>query len=177
VSCQPRSVLLDKGVIRRVYERRVRFALGVPPTPAHVEAANAYAQLCVPARRLYITAQTAHILDRRPPLFAAPFLTETYTLQKGRYLRRWARRLRDFTFTPEDAIVVAYGSFGIDAHRASIGVEAIVTNDLKLATHFHAHQAEIVHRFQDMIAQLPTPYAALTLPEIVTTANILSQAS
>jgi hypothetical protein len=170
-------VLLDKGVIRRVYERRVRFALGVPPTPAHVEAANAYAQLCIPARRLYITAQTAHILDRRPPLFAAPFLTETYTLQKGRYLRRWARRLRDFTFTPEDAIVVAYGSFGIDAHRASIGVEAIVTNDLKLATHFHAHQAEIVHRFQDMIAQLPTPYAALTLPEIVTTANILSQAS
>ena len=60
MSFQPRSVLFDKGVIRRVYERRVRLALGVPPTPAHVEAANVYAQL-YPSRRLYITGQTAHI--------------------------------------------------------------------------------------------------------------------
>ena len=73
VSCQPRSVLLDKGVIRRVYERRVRFALGVPQPPAHVEAANAYAQLCIPAQRLYITAQTAHILDRRPAALCRAF--------------------------------------------------------------------------------------------------------
>jgi hypothetical protein len=132
VSFQPRSVLFDKGVIRRVYERRVRLALGVPPTPAHVEAANVYAQLCISSRLLYITAQTAHILNRRLPLFAKPFLAETYPLQKGRYLRRWARRLRELRFAPEDAIVVAYGSFGIDLRLSSIGVEAIVTNDLKL---------------------------------------------
>ena len=176
VSFQPRSVLFDKGVIRRVYERRVRLALSAPPTPAQVEAANVYAQLCTPPRRVYITEQTAHILRRRPPLFAAPFLVETSPLQKGRYLRRWARRLRELTFAPEDAIVVAYGSFGIDGRIPSIGVEAIVTNDLKLATHFYAHHAEIVHRFHDMIAQLPAPYAALTLPAVVTTASILAQA-
>jgi hypothetical protein len=52
VSFQPRSVLFDKGVIRRAYERRVRLALGMPPMPAHVEAANVYAQLCTPSRRL-----------------------------------------------------------------------------------------------------------------------------
>ena len=78
---QPHSVLFDKGVIRRVYERRVRLALGVPPTPAQVEAANVYAQFCTPSRRLYITAQTAHILDRRPPLLATPFLAETFPLR------------------------------------------------------------------------------------------------
>jgi hypothetical protein len=166
---------LDKGVIRRVYERRVRLALGAPPTPAHVEVANVYAQLCTPDRHLYITAQTAHILSRRPPLFAAPFLAETAPLQKGRYLRRWARRLREFTFAPEDAIVVSYGSFGIDLRVPSIGVEAIVTNDVKLATHFHAHTAEITYRFHAMIAQLPAPYAAVTLPAVVTTASILAQ--
>ena len=176
VSFQPRSVLFDKGVIRRVYERRVRLALGMPPMPAHVEAANVYAQLCTPSRRLYITAQTAHILSRRPPLFAAPFLAQTSSLQKGRYLRRWARRLRELTFAPEDAIVVAYGSFGIDGRVPSIGVEAIVTNDLKLASHFHAHHVEIAHRFHDMIAQLPAPYTALTLPAVVTTASILAYA-
>jgi len=155
VSFQPHSVLFDKGVIRRVYERRVRLALSTPPTLAQVEAANVYAQLCIPPRRLYITAQTAHILHRRSPLFAAPFLAETYALQKGRYLRRWARRLRALMFAPEDAIVVAYGSFGIDERLPSIGVEAIVTNDLKLATHFHTLQAEIARRFHDMITQLP----------------------
>jgi hypothetical protein len=166
---------LDKGVIRRVYERRVRFALGVPPTPAQVEAANVYAQLCRPPQRLYITEQTVQILRRRPPLFAAPFLAETSPSQKGRYLRRWARRLRALMFAPEDAIIVAYGSFGIDARLPSVGVEAIVTNDVRLATHFHTRQAEIARRFQDMIAQLPAPYAALTLPTVVTTASILAQ--
>jgi len=176
VSFQPRSVLFDKGVIRRVYERRVRLALGVPPTPAQVEAANIYAQLCTMPRRLYITAQTAHILHRRPPLFAAPFLQETHPLQKGRYLRRWARRLRELRFAPEDAIVVAYGSFGIDLRFSSIGVEVIITNDLRLATHFHAHQGEIAHRFHDMIAQLPAPYAMLTLPAVMTAASILARA-
>lgn len=176
MSFQPHSVLFDKGVIRRVYERRVRLALNTPPTLAQVEAANVYAQLCIPPRRLYITAQTAHILHRRPPLFAAPFLAETYALQKGRYLRRWARRLRALMFAPEDAIVVAYGSFGIDERLPSIGVEAIVTNDLKLATHFHTLQAEIARRFHDMITQLPAPYAALTLPAVLTTASILAQA-
>jgi len=166
---------LDKGVIRRVYERRVRMALSTPPTPAQVEAANVYAQLCIPPRRLYITAQTAHILQRRLPLFATPFLAETYSLQKGRYLRRWARRLRALMFAPEDAIVVAYGSFGIDLRVPSIGVEAIVTTDQRLATHFHTRHAVIAHRFHDMIAQLPAPYAALTLPTVVTTASLLAQ--
>jgi hypothetical protein len=79
--------------------------------------------------------------------------------------------LRELTFAPEDAMVVAYGSFGIDGRVPSIGVEAIVTNDLKLVRHFHAHHVEIVHRFHDMIAQLPAPYTALTLPGVVTTAT------
>lgn len=79
-------------------------------------------------------------------------------------------------FAPEDAIVVAYGSFGIDLRIPSIGVEATVTTDQRLATHFHTRFAEIAHRFHDMIAQLLTPYAVLTLPAVVTTARILTQA-
>jgi hypothetical protein len=84
--------------------------------------------------------------------------------------------LRELAFAPEDAIVVAYGSFGIDGRMPSIGVEAIVTNDLKLAAHFHAHAMEIAHRFHEMITQLPAPYAALTLPAVLTTASILAHA-
>ena len=59
---QPNSVLLDKGVIRRVYERRVRLALGKPPTVLQVEAANSYAYVATIANRLYITEQTSNLL-------------------------------------------------------------------------------------------------------------------
>ncbi len=88
----PRSVLLDKGVVRRVYEARVRMARGHPPTLLQAEASNAYARLRGLDIRLYITLQTAHILHGRPAVFAAAVLNQTHTLQKARYLRRWARR-------------------------------------------------------------------------------------
>jgi hypothetical protein len=84
--------------------------------------------------------------------------------------------LRALQFAPEDAIVVAYGSFRIDLRVPSIVVETIVTNDVKLATYFHAHLAEIAHRFREMIAQLPAPYTTVTLPAVVTTASILARA-
>jgi hypothetical protein len=167
--------LFDKGVIRRVYERRVRLARGAPPTLSQVEAANVYAHLSTPSYALYITTQTEQVLRRRPTLFAAPLLMETRPLQKGRYLRRWARRLREFLFSPEDAIVLAYGSFGIDLNSTQVGVDTIVTNDFRLARHFQAHQAEIDHRFSEMRVQLPAPYATLTLPDVVTTTSILDR--
>src|SRR5437879_2057756 len=93
-------------------------------------------------------------------------------------IREWPRgKIRLYRPHPlERGIVVAYGSFGIDLRVPSIGVEALVTTDQRLATHFHTRHAEIAHRFHDMIAQLPAPYAALTLPTVVTTASLLAQA-
>ena len=52
-------------------------------------------------------------------------------------MRQWARRLRDSEFSPEDAIILAYGSFGITSDLSNIGIEAIVTTDLKLAAKYH----------------------------------------
>lgn len=111
---QPNSVLLDKGVIRRVYECRVRLASGNTPTLLQVESANTYTRIAAITSRLYITEQTFNVLKLRPQVFAATILNETLVLKKARYLRRWARRLRDFAFSSEDAIVLAYGSLGLD---------------------------------------------------------------
>jgi hypothetical protein len=168
------SVLLDKNVIRRVYERRVRLALGQAPTLLQAEAANAYDRLCALANQLYITEETANILQRRPAVFASPFLADTQTLTKARYLRRWARRLRELSFSPEDAIVVAYASFGVDLKTHAIGAQLIVTGDLKLIAHFNVKQEEIRVRFEDMISSLPPPYQTLTLPKIMTPTDILT---
>lgn len=174
LSFQSTSVLLDKGVVRRVYEARVRLALGQPPTLQQAEAANVWSRLRAFDISMSITEQTAHILQRRSPLFAAALLAQTRTLQKGRYLRRWARRLRDVGFSPEDAIVIAYGSFGVDLHAQGIGVEAVITNDLKLKTHFAARFPAIQDSFANMVTQLPEPYRELTLPRVVATAEVLA---
>jgi len=42
------------------------------------------------------------------------FLKRVKVLYPGRYFKRWARRLRDRTFTREDAKVLALGTFGTD---------------------------------------------------------------
>jgi hypothetical protein len=157
-----------------MYERRVRLVLGKPPTVLQVEAANSYDYVSTITNRLYITEQTANILKRRTEIFAAPLLAETRPLKKARYLRRWARRLTDFAFSSEDAIVLAYGSFGLDVESKTVGVDAIITTDIRLAEHYERRQAEIKNRFNDMIVNLPEPYAALRLPQVLTTAVILS---
>jgi hypothetical protein len=172
---RPASVLLDKGVVRRVYEARVRLALGQPPTLQQAEAANVWARFRALAIPLYITAQTEHVLQRRSPVFATALLTHTRVLRKGRYLRRWARRLRDVSFSPEDAIVLAYGSFGLDFQAQRVGVEAIVTNDQKLATNFTTRFTVIQEHFTNMVGQLVEPYRELTLPRVVATAEMLAE--
>jgi hypothetical protein len=157
-----------------VYEARVRLALVQPPTLQQAEAANVWSRLRALSIPLYITAQTEHILQRRPALFATALLAQTRAMKKGRYLRRWARRLRDVSFSPEDAIVLAYGSFGLDLQTQRVGVETIVTNDLKLAVNFNARFNAIQEHFANMVGQLPEPYRALTLPRVVTTAEVLT---
>jgi hypothetical protein len=152
----------------------VRLAQGLSPTPLQTEAADAYARLDALTKQLYITEQTAHILQRRPPQYAAAILNDTRTLRKGRYLRRWARRLRSFGFSPEDAMVIAYGSFGVDLNSLLVGIEAIVTNDFRLVSNFNEQQAKIKTRFEQMARKLSEPYASLQLPAVLTTATVLA---
>jgi len=161
-------------VLRRVYERRVRLALGKPPTVLQVEAANSFAYIGSITDRVYITEQTANILKRRTEVFAAPLLADTRPLKKARYLRRWARRLTEFAFSSEDAIILAYGSFGLDVESKSVGVDAIITTDIRLADHYSHGYTEIENRFNDMILNLPESYRRLTLPKVVTTATVLT---
>ena len=163
-------------MIRRLYERRVRLALSKPPTVLQVEAANSFAYVATVANHLYITEQTSNILKRRTPIFAVPILAETRPLKKARYLRRWARRLSEFGFSSEDAIVLAYGSFGLDVESQTVGVDAIITTDIQLAGRFNQRHPEIKGRFDDMIVNLPKAYSQVTLPQVVTTATVLTLA-
>lgn len=159
---------------RRVYEFRVRVANNLPPTQLQTESMIVFRRLSHRAVQLYITTECANILQRRQPRYAKTMLNRAETLRKGRYLRRWARRFRSFGFSPEDAVVVAYASFGLDSRPQLAQVEALVTNDFRLANNFKAQKASIEDRFKRMINDLLDPYSSLTLPEVMTTADALA---
>lgn len=57
------------------------------------------------------------------------FLKRIEVLYHGCYFKRWARRLREDTFTREDAKVLALGTFGTDEAGQILGVHTIVTYD------------------------------------------------
>jgi hypothetical protein len=154
----------------------LRLALAELPTLLQIEAANSYARIATITNRLYITEQTSNVLKLRAQVFAAPILADTRALKKARYLRRWARRLKEFSFSPEDAVVLAYGSFGVDIQLQTVGVDPIITTDIRLADHYHERHSGIEDRFNDMISDLPEPYAGLGLPQVVTTARLLALA-
>jgi hypothetical protein len=139
-----------------------------------MEAVEVFARLRSPDKQLYITEESSHVLQLRQPQLAKLILNNTKALQKGRYLRRWARRLREYGFSREDAVILAYGSFGVDLKAQSRGVGMIVTGDLKLVTNFNARFAEIKERFDQMILNLPAPYRSLSLPQVVTPATVLT---
>jgi len=81
--------------------------------------------------------------------------------------------LKEFGFSPEDAIVLAYGSFGVDVDSKMVGVDAIITTDIRLADHYQQRYAEIESRFRNIVRNLPEDYAGLALPQVVTTPAVL----
>lgn len=78
------------------------------------------------------------------------------------------------TFSREDAIVLAYGSFGVAPNVQITGVEVIITNDFKLAANFDIQRLKIQARFERMILSLPEPYAGLKLPTVMTTTDFVT---
>jgi hypothetical protein len=82
--------------------------------------------------------------------------------------------LTDFAFSSEDAIVLAYGSFDLDVESKTVGVDAIITTDIRLAEHYERRHVEIKHRFDDMVVNLLETYAVLRLPQVLTTAASLA---
>jgi hypothetical protein len=126
------------------------------------------------AEQIYITKESANVLRLRQPRYAKAILENTATLRKGRYLRRWSRRLRSFAFSREDACMVAYASFGLDAHSQIPNIEALVTNDFRLVNNFRAQYPKIKDRFERMIINLPDPFLKVKLPAVMTTAEALT---
>ena len=122
----------------------------------------------------YVSEQLLHIL-LQPHIspVALVFLPRLRILKKGRYLRRWARRLREAGILPEDAMIVSHASFGLDEEAELFGAEVVVTTDYALKARYEQQFPLLSRRFQRMTSQLVEPYQSATLPAILTPEEML----
>ena len=94
------------------------------------------------------------------------FLRRVEVLYPGRYFRRWARRLRERTFTREDAKVLALGTFGTDADGRILGVHVVVTLDQAMLRKWDRDVALIAEHLREMVIDLQAPFALARLPRV-----------
>jgi hypothetical protein len=88
-------------------------------------------------------------------------------------LRRWARRLREEGLSPEDAVIVSHGSFGIDELAQTFGAEIILTTDYALKAHYEQRFPRISRRFEQMTRQFQGAYRSAALPRILRPEEVL----
>lgn len=161
------TVLLDKGVIRRAYERQVRLIRGIVPTYAQDISTLILAKIILQGFQGYVTKETYNALMSRSTTIGSSLLSDIRVLEKGKYLRRWARRLRDFGFTREDSVILSNGIFGVDTIMQTLGVSIIVTTDLRMIRNYRGHFDDIDTRLRNMKKNLLKPYFHVEFPELI----------
>src|SRR5688500_2041656 len=95
--------LLDKNIARRTIEALYHLD---NPSLEELVILNLWRQLQTESSRLFIPASALNILQRFIHLLEVrAFLATVEPLESGRYTKRWARRLREHSFTREDALI------------------------------------------------------------------------
>lgn len=175
MSDQATSVLLDKNVIRHALTGIVKQTRGVPlQRPERLGLALLYT-LHESRNRLFISSASQNVLARLYiPAEARALLATVSALTAGKYSRRWARRLRTFGFTREDASILSLGSFGVYGLPSALGANIIVTFDLPMIHNFTVRRSAIEKRFTAMTTRLPSPFSMARLPQLSSADEMLA---
>ena len=157
--------LLDKNVARRTIEAlyhlsnlslEERLVLQVW-RDLQIEQVN----LFVPIATINLLQPFTHLIEVRT------FLDTVEPMESGRYLKRWARRLREYNFTREDALVLALAIYGTNTASDILGVDGLITFDQPLINNFNTHRPQLQRRLSAMTRQLSTPYCHAILPRLL----------
>ncbi|MBM4029124.1 MAG: hypothetical protein FJ280_27565 [Planctomycetes bacterium] len=166
----PMRLLLDKSVVRRYFEGVAALARGLTLTAEEQHAVLLVHLAHQRERRLFLPIEAYHLLMAHgrqiAPAETLMFLKRVDILYPARYFKRWARRVRARTFTPEDAKVLALGTFGTDERGELLGVHAVVTHDQPMVRKWEREQVWFGQRLREMARQLDAPYASAILPEV-----------
>ena len=170
--------LLDKVTARHIMQGLLKLTEGRDPTDAELFALDLYSRASAQSISLFILPQTEKVLQRlaRLPHFAAlirSFLARTQVVQPTRYFKRWARRLRDYGLTKEDAEVLALATFGTNQYADILGMHVVVTFDQPMIHQWTAQQEAIQKRLSSMQHNLTVPYSHAPLPKVQCPEDIL----
>jgi hypothetical protein len=158
------SYLLDKNVARRIIEALHHLDNLSFEEEMVLDLWRQFqaeeARLFIPIGAMNILQPLAHLIEVRT------FLATVEPMETGRYVKRWARRLREHGFTREDALVLALATYGTDPAGNILGVDVLVSLDQPLLTNFQHRQRELQTRLSAMTDRLPAPYNRARLPII-----------
>ena len=163
--------LLDKNIARRIIE-----GLSHPDALSDEEALviALWRRLRQVGHRLFISIETVNILR----VFSAyqemqVFLTSVEPMEPTRYFKRWARRLRGYGFTGEDAKVLSLGTFGTDEAGQILGVKVIITLDQSFINNLKANEPVLEEKLRAMAVNLSPPFCEAVLPRLVQPREVL----
>ena len=164
--------LLDKSVARRTLEGLLKLAEGNELTEEQLWSVDLLQRAKEWDIRLFVTAGTINILSQLEdsPRYSAvitTFLDRVETVHPTRYFKRWARRLRAFGFTREDAYVLALACFSTSHGVDVLGMDLVVTYDQAMITHWSVQKGDIRERLKAMRDNLHPPYDQVSLPQIL----------
>jgi hypothetical protein len=164
--------LLDKVTARYTVEGLSRLTRGQELTRGELSALDLLSQATSQTLRLFIVPPTASVLQSlsQLPLYAAVinlFLDQVEVTVPSHYFKRWARRLRDYGFTREDAAVLALATFSTDANAAILGMHFVATFDQPMINHWASQRAAIQRRLTAMRNDIPMPYRHASLPQVL----------
>jgi hypothetical protein len=169
------SYLLDKSIARRIVEALYHLE---KLSSEEMIVLDLWHHLQVEGARLFVPTEAVHILQRFAHLVEiGVFLSTVEPFHLGRYVKRWARRLRRHGFTREDALVLALATYGTDSTGDILGVDGLITLDKPLLNHFRVHQAELQTRLLAMTRQFSRPYCRATLPVVLHPDRFFKEAS
>jgi len=170
--------LLDKVTARHIMEGMLAVVEERIVTSAEFSALDLYQRAPHQDTQLFILPHTETLLRRlehlpRYNVLIRRFLAATTVARPTRYFKRWARRLREYGFTKEDADILALATFGTTPAISALGMHVVATFDQPMMNQWEAQQAAISRRLGYMQRNLPAPYRHALLPQVQRPEDIL----
>ena len=170
--------LLDKVTARYIVRGLLKLGLSQPPTAEEILALELFTSSNQRDVKLFISLPTANVLQQfaqtaRYTNLIQLFLNQVQTARPIRYYKRWARRLRQFGFTREDAAILALGTFCRDAKDGIFGMDYIATFDQPMINHWITRQTLIRAKLLAMQADIPAPYNQALMPQVLRPQEII----
>ncbi|MFN8488075.1 MAG: hypothetical protein U0350_10810 [Caldilineaceae bacterium] len=164
--------MLDKVTVRYAVRGLLKLSLGQTINTDEEAALRVFSLGNQQDVGLFIAPATANVLQQfaqtaRYTHLIQLFLKQVEIAHPTRYYKRWARRLRAFGFTREDAAILALATFSSDTLDKTLGMDYVVTFDQPMINHWCEQQSSIQAKLAAMCVDIPAPYSKVRTPQVV----------